>query len=167
MVTAAQVPEETLSQQMGRIAGIISSDRFATGERAALRRMNPGHPPPLCFYRFALSHLPSGWEHASDDWTTLVAGIALMAPGAHNAQVRFGEALAAAGYSEARLERLLAAEGEVRRMLFLRAIRFLAAKSKPFNWTEGAQLLLTKGPSKRETVNLRIARDFFSKLNKE
>lgn len=164
---AAQAPEETLSQQMGRIAGIIGSDRFPTGERAALRRMTPGHPLPLSFYRFALSYLPTGWEHAVDDWTTLVAGIALMTPSAYSAQVGFGKALAEAGYSEARLERLLAAECDVRRTLFLRAIRFLAAKSKPFNWAEGARFLLTKSESKRETLNLGIARDFYSKANKE
>ena len=167
MVTAAQAPEETLEQQIGRIAGIISSERFPTGERAALRRMNPDRPLPLSFYRFAFSYLPTGWEYAVDDWTTLVAGIALMSPGAYKAQVGFGRALGEAGYSEYRLERLLAAEDKVRRSLFLRAIRFLAAKSKAFNWTEGARFLLTKSESSRETLNLSIARDFYSRVDKE
>jgi CRISPR system Cascade subunit CasB len=167
MVKAVQAPEETLEQQVGRIAGIIGSERFPTGERAALRRMTPGHPLPLSFYRFAFSRLPKGWEHAIDDWTTLVAGIALMSPNAYNAQVGLGRALAEAGYSESRLERLLAAEYEVRRALFLRAIRFLAAKSKPFNWAEGARFLLTKSESKRETLNLHIARDFYRRIDKE
>ena len=162
-----QAPEETLERQMGRIAGIISGDRFPTGERAALKRMAPGYPLPLPFYRFAFSYLPAGWEHAVDDWTTLVAGVALMSPNAYSPQVGFGRALAEAGYSELRLERLLAAEYEVRRILFLRAIRFLASKSKAFNWAEGARFLLTRNEDRRETLNLRIARDFFSRIDKE
>lgn len=161
MVTAAQAPEGTLEQQMRIIASTISSEKFPTGELATLRRMAPGHPLPLSFYRFAFNHLPTDWEHAIDDWTTLVAGIALMSPNAYSAQVGFGRALGEAGYSEFRLERLLAAEYEVRRVLFLRAIRFLAAKSKAFNWAEGARFLLTRSESKREMLNLGIARDFY------
>ncbi len=160
-------PEETLQQLMGKLAGIISSDRFPTGERAALRRMVPGHPLPLSFYRFAFRHLPQGWEYAIDDWTTLVAGIALMSPNAYTPRVGFGAALAEAGYSEFRLERLLSAKYETRQTLFLRAIRLLSAKSKPFNWTEGARFLLTKSEGKQEILNLQIARDFYSKINKE
>lgn len=167
MVPAAQAPEETLEQQMGRIAGIIGSERFPTGERAVLRRMSPGRPLPLPFYRFAFGHLPTGWEYAIEDWTTLVAGIALMSPNAHRAQVGLGGALGETGYSEFRLERLLAAEHDVRRALFLRAVRFLAAKSKAFNWAEGARFLLTKNESKRDTLNLAIARDFYSRVDKE
>lgn len=162
MVEAMQSLEETLEQQIGRIAGVIGSERFPTGERAALRRMTPGYSLPLCFYRFAFSYLPEGWEYAIDDWTALIAGIALMSPNAYTPQVGFGRALAEAGYSETRLERLLAAEGEVRRILFLRTIRFLTAKSKPFNWAEGARFLLTRSEGKRETLNLRIAREFYS-----
>ena len=41
MVKAVPAPEETLEQQVGRIAGLIGSERFPTGERAALRRMTP------------------------------------------------------------------------------------------------------------------------------
>lgn len=167
MVKVVQAHEETLEQRIGRIAGIIASERFPTGERAALRRMAPDRPLPLCFYRFAFNHLSLGWERAIDDWTTLVAGIALMSPNAYSSQVGFGRALAEANYSEARLERLLVAGCEVRRTLFLRAVRFLAAKSKPFNWAEGARLLLTESEDKREVLNLRIARDFYSRIDKE
>lgn len=164
---AEQAPKETLEKQVGKIAGIIGSDRFPTGERAALRRMSPGFPLPLSFYRFAINYLPEEWEHAADDWVTLVAGIALMVPNAYNPRVGFGGALADAGYSEYRLERLLAADQETQRVLFLRAVRFLAAKSKPFNWTEGARFLLARDGRKREALNIRIAKDFYSKVEKE
>lgn len=166
-MTLPHAPERTLEQQLGKIAGLISSDRFPPGHRAALRRMSPGQPLPLDFYRFALNCLPEGWEHNIEDWTAVVAGIALMSPNAHNPSVGFGTALGEAGYSELRLERLLAAEEGVRRILFLRAVRFLAAKSQAFNWAEGARFLLTRDEEKRQALNLRIATDFYKKADKE
>lgn len=166
-MTVSQTLERTLEQHLARVAGILSSDGFPSGQRAALRRMSPGHPLPLCFYQFAVSHLSVGWEQAIDDWATLIAGIALMSPNAYSAHVGLGEALGEAGYSEFRLERLLAAEDMVRRVLLLRAVRFLAAKSKAFNWAEGARFLLIRDEDRRQALNLRIAKDFYNKADKE
>lgn len=158
------------SQQLGSvistIAGVIGSDIFPTGERAALRRMTPKQPPPLTFYRFALSHLPAGWDRNKDsqkDWITLVAGIALMSPNAHDPKCNLGKALAETNYSEARLERLLSdsSVGDVRRILLLRVARFLAAKSSPFNWVQGARMLLTRDKEKLMAVRERIAKDYY------
>lgn len=154
-------PEENLASLIGRIAGKIGSDGFSTGHRASLRRMSPGQAPPLSFYRFAFNYLPQHWEYAADDWITITAGIAIMSPNAHNISMGLGRVLGAEGYSEARLERLLLSEGDVRRVLFLRAIRFLAAKSKPFNWLDGARFLLVRDADKKEALNLNIARDFY------
>ena len=155
-------PPDTLAHTMAHIAGILGSEHFPTGERAALRRMSPGQPPPLYFYRFALRHLPENWERNEPDWITLTAGIALMAPHAHQPGRGLGTALGEAGYSEARLERLLQSEGDTRRILFLRAVRFLAAKAQPFDWLGAAHLLLTRDSDKREAVHRRIARDFYA-----
>jgi len=152
---------------VGRIAQALGSAHFPTGERAALRRMVPAQAPPLAFYRFALRYLPEGWDASpglQKDWITIVAGMALMSPGAHRPDRRLGTALAEAGYSEARLERLLAAEGDIRRTLLLRAARFLAAKGSPCNWVDAAQLLLTRDPDRREHVHRRIASDFYQSL---
>ncbi|BCX82600.1 CRISPR system Cascade subunit CasB [Methylomarinovum caldicuralii] len=157
--------EASLPGVIGHIAGVIGSDRFDTGERAALRRMAPGHPPPLAFYRFALRHLPEDWERNLEDWKTLVAGIALMAPHAHRPRQSLGRVLGESGYSEARLERLLASEGNTRRLLLLRAARFLGSKTLPCDWCDGARLLLTRDAEKRETVHRRIARDFYLALD--
>ena len=82
-------------------------------ERAALKRFSPGEHVPIEFYSFAYRYLPDGWEKSMDTWATIVAGIAMMSPNAHNPQVRYGQALAEKRYSEARLERLLQAEGQV------------------------------------------------------
>jgi len=154
----------SLATDIGRAAGIICSNGFPTGDRAKLRRVVPGQPLPLAFIRFALTHLPENWQSQTDDWAALLAGIAIMAPHAHRPGRGMGGALAEAGYSEARLERLLNADGETRRTLLLRAVRFLAAKAAPFDWHDAAQLLLTRDDAKRDRSNQRIARDFFSNL---
>ncbi|RLC19737.1 MAG: type I-E CRISPR-associated protein Cse2/CasB [Deltaproteobacteria bacterium] len=154
--------EPTLGSHVARIAGVLASDGFPTADRASLRRMAPGQPPPLAFYRFAIRYLPEGWEHALPDWITLVASMALMAPGIHRPDRGLGKALAESGYSEARLERLLAAEGDTLRSLLMRAARFLASKSAPFNWNDGARMILTRDNHRRERIRLRVARDFYS-----
>ncbi len=158
---------DSLARTMAHIAATLGSEHFPTGERAALRRMSPGQPPPLYFYRFALRHLPEGWERNEPDWGTLTAGIALMVPHAHQPGRGLGTALGEAGYSEGRLERLLQSEGDTRRTLFLRAVRFLAAKAQPFDWLDGAQLLLTINQEKREAVHRRIARDFYTIVDQQ
>lgn len=159
--------ELTLAGAIAHAAGVIASEGFPTGDRAALRRMVPGHPPPLAFYRFALRHLPESWEHHRDDWMALVAGMALMSPSAHQPGRGLGRVLAEAGFSEARLERLLASEGDTRRILLLRATRFLSAKAGSFDWSQGARLLLTRDKDKREGLYQQIARDFYQQQGRE
>jgi CRISPR system Cascade subunit CasB len=154
---------ESLAKIIARIAGVIDSKHFLTGERAALKRLLPGKTPSLTFYRFAYRHLPKGWESRMPEWITIVSGIALMSPHSHRPQRPPGLALAAAGFSEARLERLLSAKDEVLYRLLLRAARLLAAKVESIDWTQFAQLILMTGDSeKREGIRLRIARDYFN-----
>jgi len=161
-------PKSSLASHISRIAGVLASDGFSTADRAALRRMAPGQAPPLAFYRFAIRYLPEGWESNLSDWTTLLASMAVMAPSIHRPDRGFGKALAEAGYSEARLERLLASEGDTRRSLLIRAARFLASKSASFNWNDCAQMLLVRDADKLERLQLRVARDFYSQaLNQE
>lgn len=162
-MSQSRTAEHTLASRIGRIAAVLAREDFPTGERAALRRMRPGTPLPLVFYRFALRHLPENWERRASDWITIVAGIALMAPNAHRGDRPLGRVLAEAGYAEARLERLLAARADTRQTLLLRLARFLTAKGEAFNWTDAAQLLLTSDQDyeKRERLYRRIARDYF------
>lgn len=164
-MSAVPKHEESLAGIIGRIAALIGSDRFSTGERAALRRTAPGQLLTLAFLRFAHRHLPEHWDHSRDtmnDWVTIVAGIALMTPNAHRPDQGLGRALAETGYAESRLERLLASQGHARRVLLLRAARFLAAKNSAINWVEAAQLLLTRDPDRQEALHRRIAGDYFS-----
>lgn len=150
-----------LTSRLAHIAAVIGNRDFPAGDRAAFKRMVPGQPPPLEFYRFALRHLPENWEAQLADWVTLVAAMALMGANAYQKGRSFGQALAEEGFSEARLERLLAADDEGRRTLFLRAVRFLASKGASFDWEQAASLLLTRDEARREKINRRIASDFY------
>lgn len=150
-----------LGTVVSRISHTVCADSFPTGERAALRRMTPGQALPLAFYGFAESQLQEGWIQQKDDWVALVAGIAIMSPRSHDPNAQLGKALAAAGYSELRLERLLHARSTTARTLLLRAARLLAAKQSACNWLDCAQLLLTRDAGRREEVRMRIARSFY------
>ena len=157
--TAPATP--TLAQTIGRVAQVLASDHFPTGERARLKRLDPGGSPALVFYRFAFRHLPEGWENHEPAWMTLVAGIALMGESAHRSQRPVGQALAEAGYAEVRLERLLAADSATLHTLLLRAARFLAAKNASCNWVDFARLLLATDHERHESAQLAIARTFY------
>lgn len=167
MNTVVKMETPTLSSTIGEAAGAICSDGFPTGDRAKLRRMSPGETPPAAFYRFAFRHLPDGWEQSQRQWMVVTAGIAIMAPSAHNRVVPAGTAMAESRYSEKRVEMLLAATGEVQETLVLRLARFLSAKGQPVDWTQLAQLLFSKEPEKADAIRMRIARDYYRVAREE
>ncbi|MDA8192398.1 MAG: type I-E CRISPR-associated protein Cse2/CasB [Thermaerobacter sp.] len=155
--------DENLSRTIARLATFIASTGLSNGDRAALKRMHFGQPPPLAFYKLALRYLPTGWESdtARKDWITIVSGMALMSPNTHRPDQSLGHALAEIRFAEARIERLLASRDDSRRTLVLRMTRYLAAKLVACNWTEIAGLLLTRDPDRLEGLHRRIARDFY------
>jgi CRISPR system Cascade subunit CasB len=157
-------PDESLATIIGRIGGLIASEHFPNGDRATLKRMDPKQEPPLRFYRFALRHLSKNWQSQSKEWQSILSGMALMSPHIHRPDQPLGKALAEERFSEARLERLLAAESETQRTLILRAARFLAAKKQAVDWTQIAGLLLTTNAEKREKLHLHIASDYYKNL---
>jgi CRISPR system Cascade subunit CasB len=87
-----------------------------------------------------------------------------MCPEPHRPDRPVGRVLAEAGYSEVRLERLLAAEGRDLQTLVLRVARFLAPKAESVNWVDLARLLITKDKGKLENVRLKFARDYYTHL---
>lgn len=160
------MPQDDLASLIARLTAVLGHPDFPAGDRAALKRMVPGQPPPLEFYRFALRHLPDNWEGHLEDWLTLISAMALMGANAYQKGRSFGQALAEEGFSEARLERLLAADDEGRRALFLRAVRYLASKGASFEWEQAARLLLTRDDARRQEINRRIATDFYRAAQK-
>lgn len=151
---------QSLSSTIGKAAGVIANERFPSGDRAKLKRMDFAETVPVAFYRFAFAQLPEGWEVNQKEWMTIVAGMAIMSPSNHSPVAGLGKVLAESGYSESRFERLLAAEDEVLYTLILRLARFLAAKAKPADWLQIAQLLLSKD-EKADAIRMRIAKDYY------
>lgn len=162
-MTTQEHPEpekENLDHIVGRLAGAVA--RLDPGRRATLRRMDAERDPPLEFIKLMVTLPIPRWEHNPRAWQTLVAGMTLFdPPPAGTRSSRLGRALAEGGFSEARLERLLAAQGAAGRRLFLRACRFLATRGMPINWLDAAQFLLATDPQRARNIRLSIARSFF------
>jgi CRISPR system Cascade subunit CasB len=154
-----------LEYTVGALARTLASAEFPPNERAMLRRMTPGRRAPLPFLRLAYRSLPEDWEARGREWMTLAAGIALMCPHPHRPDRPTGRALAEAGFSESRLERLLAVEGDTLSAHLLRTAYFLGAKRTPVNWADFARLLLAWDEDEKESVRLQIARDFYRPLD--
>lgn len=153
----------SLGSIISHLAHVLNGDHFPTGERAALRRMAPSSEPGLAYWRLWpiwLRRDPPP-DVQTSAWSVIVAGLALMSPSGHQRGHPFGKALADAGFSDFRLERLLAADDDTTRLqLFARALRFVAAKGTGFDWTTVAAWLLA-GPETRATIARSIARDFY------
>ena len=137
-------------------------DTLDPGDRAVLRRGDPEAEPSLVFVKLALRTPLPDWEANVPAWQTIAAGMALLLPpGGRSAGPGLGRALADSDFSEARLERLLAAEGATLRGLFLRACRFLAARSVAIDWLDAARLLLTRKPDAARQARLHVATSYF------
>lgn len=152
-----------LAGRIAQMVAVVSSARFPAGDRASLRRHAPGRPPSLAYHRFWPRWMNSEPppEAQSQDWALILFGVAFGGNANHQRAKSLGTALAEAGYSDARLERLLAAEEqEVRRQAFARALRFLAAKNQSFDWVGATAWLLGSGET-REKHARRIATDFY------
>jgi len=160
----------SLASYIGEIAHLFAQGAMSSGEAAALRRMDVNQPVPLAFYRLGVRHLPPSWDRDAEsvrDWVTIVAGIAILAPSGYRPDIGLGRALARSGFSEARMERLLASDGDTLRILALRAARLMAAKTQPCNWSEAGQLLLAREATRLEVVRSHVARDFYVTLDIE
>lgn len=101
-------------------------------------------------------------------WGLVLHGMALMAPAPHRQGRRAGEALADAGFSEARLTQLLRADADGFPDHFATACRFLRAKGEEVDWTEFGQLALKRlglSPGYEAAAD-RIARDYVRTLHR-
>ena len=170
-------PERAVSMA-GTIAQYVEHRR---GDLAELRRMDPDEPDAAAFWRLMAQYgLLDVGEEAERKWALIIHGIALTTPNgsgeanrgtAHNGQMPVGRALFLGGesqratgfYSEARLNRLLTADGPMLRTLLARMFRMLAASSVTFNWREMAQFILNEGYDEdaAEQSHRRIAREFY------
>lgn len=164
--------EDTLAARVRRIGAAIAHE-LSPGDVAALRRLGPGDVAVPAFWKLAASclveALPQGGEArdlAERRWAAIASGMAVTA-GLHRAGRRAGAALAEAGYSELRLERLLRAQGDQLLVEVRGAARFLAAKAVELDWAELAALVLADPDEPSgDAVRRGLARAYFWQLHR-
>ncbi|ACL64134.1 CRISPR-associated protein, Cse2 family [Anaeromyxobacter dehalogenans 2CP-1] len=167
--TLQRSDERSLSSRVNALARAIASG--SPGDVAALRRLTPDDPASPAFWRLAAAHLdgalPAGGgearEEAERSWAAVMSGMALTA-GLHVPRRRAGAALAQAGYSELRFERLLRASGPQLFREVRAAAAFLASKAVEFDWTDLAALVLGDGGPSAERTRRALARSFYQQL---
>jgi CRISPR system Cascade subunit CasB len=157
---------------VGTIAGLLAGDGFlSSGERAALRRVDPACPVTPALWRV----LDQAHQLAPDElfeeqmrrwerrWGLLILGMAHV-PGLHRYEVPLGEALAQSGWSEMRFVRLMEASSDALPVLVRRMAQYLASKEQPANWDDVRQLLFSVDRDYSVDVRLRIARSYYRTL---
>jgi CRISPR type I-E-associated protein CasB/Cse2 len=163
-------PQPTEARSLGSLIGQIAAELrdAGTGDLAELRRLKPDDPGGSAFWRVVVTRLdpelPAGGdsrETALRRWAVILRALAAL-DGLHNPSRRFGAALAEAGVSELRLNKLLRASGEP---LFdeVRAVTHqLAAAAAPVDLTGLARLVLSDGRGDEQSVRQTIANDYFN-----
>lgn len=150
--------ESSLYDVTNRLVGYLKH-RATPGVRAQLRRaLSSG----LEFYRLAAELLPPNWERNADTWRALVSAIASLDTSLHQPRKPLGVALAVTGFSEFRLNRLLATPADLRIAAVQSAARYLAKSSVPFDFSELVRFALTQDTAKRDELNLEIATAFLN-----
>lgn len=155
---------EGLPARVGGLARLIQRPDFPASDRAAFKRWAPGQPPTLGFYRLFLRGENSELPLASQTESWMLLAWALCNGIAYLPDRSLGQALAESGFSEPRLERLLAADPDLLPEVAASALRFLAAKSDGCDLLQLMRLLLARDTDAREAIHRRIASDYFRHL---
>ena len=151
----------------------IEAKEMTTGEKASLRRMDPGSPNGAVFWKLISKRgMPRNLDIKK--WGLITHGIALMshtAGLAHHPRRPVGQVLyegnqdqpRTAFYSEDRLATLLAARGPTLHRLLARLFRMLASKGCAFNWREMAWFILNDGynEERADEARIKIAREYY------
>jgi CRISPR type I-E-associated protein CasB/Cse2 len=165
--------EESLTAAIRSVVGSLAgqlkleSGPIPPGDRAELRRgwNDPFRP---AFWRVAVRVLePAGLlgdPKRERHWAAVLAGLAESAD-LHRPRHPFGRAMKEAGVSEARLLRLLRADGESLRDALRGVVHQLRAAGQRFDWAEPALLLLH--PDKKDAVRKRIAMGYYRPVSTE
>lgn len=165
-------PQQTIDAIVYRLVSEIGSPVFPRGNLAELRRMNPEEPDSTAFYQLMGARGLLRNEALETKWATIIHGIALMTPTAHDSGTPVGEALFEGGdpnrtsafYSRLRLNRFLKSEGSVLVTLTKQLFLMMKAASQPFDWREMTTFILSEGvdPDKAEESRRMIARSYYS-----
>ena len=166
-----------LDQVIRNVASALKEEGpLSSGDRASLRRQTPTDYGSPGFWKVMVGIVDSPTIHSSGDWRPDDSererrwGAILQAMAIHNdaflPTTRFGQTLALAKVTEARLHKLLRAKGnrlidEVRTVA-----RFLKAKNEPVNWIELAVLVLNQQNAQAECLRRKVARDYYFEAQK-
>ncbi len=152
----------SLIASINKLSGMVA--RADAGDTAALRRLDPANPAGSTFWNFLQEAVPAElrqserWENA---WAMIMQGMATMKPNHHRNGGRLGSVLAKAGYSEARLNKLLRIDPRHGTDTLERMARFLAAKNAAFDWCDLVGLLFFNGQAADKSRRA-IARSYYT-----
>ena len=162
----------TLRALVGHLVHVVEH-KLSPGVLASLRRLDLEDPSEPAFWQVMVTWVEPSWtmprgglasrDEAERDWACVLNAMVLMA-GFHQTGRALGTALAAAGFSEVRLSRLLRASGPGLRTEVRLAARYLGSKAEPSNHAELASLVLGHGDPEDRTRR-RIARNYYRTLN--
>lgn len=161
--------ERTLASTVNALARTMA--RMSPGDVASLRRLTPDDLAVPAFWKLAgiaLEHelAGGGVEDRERRWAVVVASVAV-ASGLHAPGRPLGDALAAAGYSELRLARLLRAHAAALPPEVRGATAYLASKAVAFDGADVAALVLSDGGPSEEAVRRRIAKSYYAFISRK
>jgi len=162
--------QRTLRQVVGRLAAAIDRE-LSPGAVAALRRVAPGELGGAAFWQVLASYLeddlPAGGDartNAERRWAAVLCGMATTA-GLNAIGHDSGRALAQAGLSDHRFDRLLRASGARLHDEARTAARLLASRGEPIDWTDLARVILTDDSDSAEEARRTLARSYYRVLH--
>ncbi len=172
--TPDPAPRERTAAAVDRVASAMSRAHsgpfgLTPGDLAALRR-GPKAAPSTFWRVFTQLVEPSlspegpASEQEAMKWPAILQILALL-EGLHARNARLGTALALAGLSDLRFERLMRANGDRLVDEAVKAARLLASKAQPADLFAFAQLLRHQDDEAAETIRRRVARDYFHTLH--
>lgn len=146
----------------GEVRALDAAER--RGDLADLRRMDPERPDASAFFRMLVRHRPNAGPDFARRCARLVRLLALRPEALQRGSL--GEAMAAHGISEARVQKLLAARGEALATQIALISRRLA-QERALPYRELGRLLLAEDDGEAaDRERLGIARAYFRALDR-
>lgn len=174
-----EAPPDTRSARRGAPEWIVTPvdaahhaiENMGAGDRAALRKLQPGAVQVPAFWRLSTSVLAPALDRkgvrrsdAEDQWATILA---TMERTQHAKHRHLGAALAAAGVSEMRVTRLLRAHGPALADAVRAVAHQLETSAQPFDQAELAWLVLSDGHRDEDDSRRQIARHYYGAIAAE
>jgi CRISPR system Cascade subunit CasB len=147
----------------GAIRTLETAER--RGDLASLRRLNPDAPDAPSFFRIVVKIAPEAGPTALQRYARFVQILALKPSALTSGS--FGAAMAAAGVSEGRVQKLLSARGPaLAQQLRLISRRLAEEGTLPYRQIGDVLLIEDEDSERAEALRLRVARDYWRALDR-